>query len=722
MTFSLSKFFLVFVFALICNPAMVFCQKQMEQLNRGVLAVRTSNNTVLISWRIFGPEFNTAAYNVYRGDTLLNQTPITGASNFVDNTITNYHYRVAAVINSIEQNLSDPVEVWDTFYKSIPISKPPGGITPLGDSYTYSANDASVGDLDGDGDYEIVLKWMPSNSKDNSKDGYTGNTILQGIEMDGTLLWTIDLGKNIRSGPHYTQFIVYDLDGDGKAEIACKTADGTIDSSGSILGDVNADYRNSKGRVLTGPEYFSIFSGETGTFITSQNYIPARGSVSSWGDDYGNRVDRFLACIAYLDGQRPSLIFARGIYTRVVLSAFDYRDNELTNRWIFDTNNSEHSDCFAEGNHSITVGDVDDDEKDEIQYGSCAIDDDGSLLYSTGFGHGDASHLGDFDPNRQGLEYFMVHEIANGSTIPSMDFRDPLTGSVLWSVTGSGDIGRGLTADIDPRYIGAESWGSDGSGVYSTLGELISVTYPTTAGNAPTYNMCAWYDGDLSRELVDRTVITKWNSETMSTDRLLTAYTSQFGYSVSNNGTKSNPSLIADILGDWREEIIFRNSSNTALNIFTTPYETTHRIFTLMHDPLYRTSIACQNVGYNQPAHTSFYLGTDMEVPKTPNIYLTSAEILNNNDLFNSHATQFDIYPNPNKLGSLYIRGVADANINHELFIYNTNGFIVLSKVLETLKTSEFNHVVDISQLNSGVYFIIIKSKTINKVFSLIKN
>ncbi|MFG6686915.1 T9SS type A sorting domain-containing protein [Mariniflexile sp. HNIBRBA6329] len=688
----------------------VIAQKQMENLDRGVLAVRTTSSQVLVSWRIFGHEFENASYNVYRGSTKLNATPITGASNYVDNTSINGTYSVSAIINGNEQEGSKPIDVWNKIYKKIPITAPTGGTTPDNVSYIYEANDASVGDLDGDGEYEIILKWMPTNSKDNSQSGYTGNTILQGLKMDGTVLWTIDLGKNIRSGAHYTQFMVYDLDGDGKAEIACKTADGTVDGVGTVLGDANADYRTSNGYILTGPEYLSLFNGETGAFITTHDYIPARGSVSSWGDNYGNRVDRFLACVAYLDGERPSLVFSRGYYTRVVIAAFDYRNGQLTSRWVFDTNDGGGKEVvYGQGNHSITVGDVDGDGKDEIQFGSAAIDDDGTVLYSTGFGHGDASHLGDFDPAREGLEYFMVHEEANRPEVPQIDYRDPKTGQVFWSIPGSGDIGRGVIADIDPNHLGAEMWASNGSGIHNINGDVISTTYPTTAGNGTTFNMLAWYDGDLLRELVDRTVITKWNATRVSTDRVLTAYNYDNVSVTSNNGSKSNPCLIADILGDWREEIIWRKSDNTELVIFSTPNTTTERIFTLMHDPLYRTSIAWQNVAYNQPAHTGFYLGVGMPTPAAPNIYLANSGTLSDTDINIKNSSSIKIYPNPTT-GKLYISGVNTGTIE----VYDSMG----KSLIKTDAISTKN--IDLSNYPKGLYLVKISQETGIKVFKTV--
>lgn len=583
---------------------MVYAARYMENLDRGVIAVRISSNQVYVGWRMLGSEWGkNISYHVYRGSTRITTAAVAGSTNIIDTTTLSSTYSVSAVINGVELPASRGVSVWDNSYLDIPLQRPGGGTTPDGIDYTYSPNDCSVGDLDGDGQYEIVLKWDPSNSKDNSQSGYTGNVYLDAYELDGTLLWRIDLGINIRAGAHYTQFIVYDLDSDGRAELVCKTADGTTDGQGTILGSPTADYRNSSGYILSGPEYLSVFDGRTGAFLDTVDYIPPRGRVSDWGDSYGNRVDRFLACAAYLDGVHPSVVMCRGYYTRAVLAAWDFSGGKLTLRWVFDTNNG-YASYMGQGNHNLSVGDVDGDGFDEIVYGSCTIDHNGTGLYSTGLDHGDAMHLGDLDPARPGLEVFAIHEPA-GDTVIGTSFRDAATGEVIWSMT-PGDVGRGCSDDIYADNAGAEMWSSKTGGLRDRYGGYLGRSPSST-------NFLIWWDGDLTRELLDGNHIDKYG--TSSDTRLLTAADCS-----SNNGTKSTPCLSADILGDWREEVIWRTSDNTALRIYTSTAAASHRLYTLMHDPQYRLAIAWQNVAYNQPPHPSFHIGAGMNAPPVPDI------------------------------------------------------------------------------------------------------
>lgn len=582
--------------------------RQMEYLDRGVIATKV-NNGVYIGWRMLGTDNKNISFNIYRDGKKINSSPITNSTNYLDNNGTiNSKYSIRPIINNKELTGTSEVSVSSTPYKSIPIKKPANGKTPTGEEYSYSANDGSVGDVDGDGQYEIILKWDPSNSKDNSQDGYTGNTYIDAYKMDGTFLWRIDLGVNIRSGAHYTQFIVYDFDGNGKAEMACKTADGTKDGTGKYIGNKNKDYRSSKGRILSGPEYLTMFEGSTGKALSTIDFSPERGKVSDWGDKYGNRVDRFLGGVAYLDGKTPSLVMSRGYYAKTAITTYNFKDGKLTKNWEFVADNSQNSNYRDRGCHSLSIADVDDDGKDEIVFGSATIDDNGKGLYSTGLSHGDALHVGDLDPNNKGLEVFQVHESKNSKY--GFDLRDAKTGKVLWGVKTGTDVGRGLTADIDPTYPGEEMWAA-GQGLYSCSGQKISNSTPGSI------NFAAWWDGDLSRELVDRNRIDKWDYKNKKLNRLLTAT----GCSA-NNSTKATPVLQADILGDWREEIIWRTDDSNELRIYSTTDITEYRIHTLMHDSVYRLGVAWQNVAYNQPPHTSFFLGNGMSKVSLPNIYL----------------------------------------------------------------------------------------------------
>ncbi|WP_060878037.1 rhamnogalacturonan lyase [Streptomyces scabiei] len=587
-------------------PAEAATARQVENLDRGLVSVHVDSGN-LVGWRWLGTDPDNVSFNVYRAGTKVNSSPVTGSTNyFHSGAPAQADYTVRAIVNGVEQGDSPHAVQLRTGYTDVPISPPAGGTTPDGVAYTYEANDASVGDLDGDGTLEFVLKWQPTNAKDNSQSGYTGNTIVDGIKLDGTRLWRIDLGRNIRSGAHYTQFQVYDYDGDGRAEIAMKTADGTRDGTGAVIGSSAADHRNSGGYVLSGPEYLTMFDGRTGRAMQSVDYVPARGTVASWGDSYGNRVDRFLAGTAYLDGARPSLIMARGYYTRTVIAAWDWRGGAFTRRWTFDTSSSTNSGkgYDGQGSHSLSVGDVDNDGKDEIVYGAMAVDDNGAGLWTTRTGHGDAQHLGDLDASTPGLEYFKVSESASQ---PSELYIDPANGRVRWQLAACCDNGRGVAGDIHAGSAGPEMWSASDSSVRDRAG--------AAKGREPSsVNFLSWWDGDPVRELLDGTRIDKYG--TSGDTRLLTGS----GVS-SNNGTKATPALSGDILGDWREEVVWRTGDNTALRIYSTPVETSRRITTLLHDPMYRTGLAWQNTAYNQPPHTSFFIGDGMPTPPRPTVY-----------------------------------------------------------------------------------------------------
>jgi rhamnogalacturonan endolyase len=563
-----------------------------------------------VSWRLFGYEGNEVGFNVYRDGTKLNPAPLLDATNWIDaEGNPSSTYTVRKIEGGVEAEDSETATVWSDGYLEIPTPVPPDGTNQDG-GYSYSSGDGSVGDVDGDGQYEVIIKWDPSNAKDNSQSGFTGNVFIDAYTLSGEQLWRIDLGPNIRAGAHYTQFIVYDLDGDGKAEVAMKTAPGTRDSSGDYLGtgpaatdDDSADYRNGSGYILTGPEYLTVFNGETGREVTTVPFEIARGDVGGWGDTYGNRVDRFLATVAFVQPNgRPSLIMGRGMYTRTTFTAWDFDGTNLENVWTSD--NPSNGPFGGKGAHSLSVANVDSDPMQEIIGGSATFDHDGSGICAVPFyGHGDALHVSDLVPSRPGLEVFMPFE---SSGVPAYGMRDALTCELLWvgpDSAGEGP-GRGVAGDVDPESPGAEAWVSGGSLLAGETGDSYS--------SKPQFdNFLIWWDGDLSRELRNSNQVRQYDGE----GGILTAD----GCS-SNNGTKSTPTLSGDVIGDWREEVIFRCGSS--LRIYTTNEITEHRIYTLMHDAQYRVAISWQNVEYNQPPHPSFHIGEGMATPPVPDMKL----------------------------------------------------------------------------------------------------
>ena len=611
------------------EPAQDAPARAAERLDRAPVGVLTEEG-VFLGWRLLGDEETDTEFHVFRDGEQITDTAITDSTNFLDpDGDAESTYRIAVEKDGQLVWAGEEFTPWQDQWTDIPLNKPEGGTTPDGVEYEYRANDVMVGDLDGDGELELILKWDPTNSKDNSQSGHTGNVLLDAYELDGTQLWRIDLGVNIRAGAHYSQPQVYDYDSDGTAEIIVKTADGTTDGEGTVIGDPDADFRDDAGTVLDGPEYLTVFEGATGRALDTIDYVPPRGDITDWGDDYGNRVDRFLSATAYLDGEHPTAVFARGYYTRSVLWAVDFDGEELTERWVFDSDEPGNEGYAGQGNHNLSVADVDGDGRDEIVYGSATIDDDGTGLYTTGLGHGDALHVGDFDPSRPGLEVFDVHESMSDSGNLGSTFRDATTGEILWSVPAQKDTGRGAMADIDPRHPGAEGWNVGQEAEWdSPVGSLRSASGELISTDIPAANFVAHWDGDLLSEIVDHDfdedaaegtpVIHKWDYENAVEVPIFEPEGVR-----TNNGTKGTPALQADLLGDWREELIYRTADSTALRLFTTTDLTEHRLRTLLSDSQYRLAVAWQNVAYNQPPHTSYFLGEGMETPPAPRLAYT---------------------------------------------------------------------------------------------------
>ena len=625
--------------------------EQIEKLSRGLVAIKNGSST-FVSWRVLGTDSEDVIFDLLRDGQVI-QSNLTVSNVSTTGGTDDSQYQVVVKENGEVIETSAAVTRWGDIYQHIKLDRPasqPG--------YHYFPYDGSVADLDGDGDYELVVKWEPTNMKDNSESGKTGNVYLDAYELDGTKLWRIDLGPNIRAGAHYTQFMVYDFDGDGKAEMICKTAPGSSDGEGKYVTEAatideiknasnTTDYRNTGtvskglGHVLAGPEYLTVFNGMTGAAMHTIHYNPSRAgemnktsaypAKSFWNDDYGNRADRFLACVAYLDGpdQNPSAVMCRGYYTKAYIWAVDWDGTELKTKWLhasvsktqvdhYDSNFTKTTQTYSSntgktpysytawgnGNHNISVADVDGDGCDEVCYGSATIDNDGKLLYAVGFGHGDAMHLADLDPDRPGYEIMDVHEEAYENKDAGIgygyDIHDARTGEVISSGQRDRDTGRGLAADWDAEYRGCEFTFATQTSTYNCKGRSI---YDTNPG----MNFRIFWDGDAQEELLNDITISKWDKGNIST--LSLAASRATGSPASCNSTKATPCLQADIFGDWREEVILWNSTDaSSINVYSSTYTTNYRVPTLMHDHVYRLGVAWQNVAYNQPPHLGYYL------------------------------------------------------------------------------------------------------------------
>lgn len=570
----------------------------------GLVAVKVENG-VYLSWQMTDGE-----YNLYRDGQLILST---NKTNFTDPSGTaNSKYNLEGM---------ESVSVWEKNYLEIPVQIP----SPTVEGVTYSPNDASIGDLDGDGDWEIVLKWDPSDSKDAATGGNSDRVYIDAYEFDGTFMWRINMGVNIRAGAHDTQMVVYDLDGDGKAEVSLRTCDGTVDGTGKVIGDSEAVYTNNWcGKNIDGPLFLSVFEGATGKEITRAPYDPQNNEPDTliFGDNAGNRSERYNACVAYLDGKTPHLITQRGYYHgrthigpgRMVVAAYTFKNNTLTKVWRFDTMDEGNEQYIGQGNHNLSVGDADNDGCDEIFFGSITLDNDGSVLWCSGKGHGDAQHLGDFDPDNEGMEYFSVHESAPwGYTI-----YDAATGDIIFHENAGKDTGRGMISNPGPfRGNFVVNVGS-GARRINSFGE--TVTDVDDCGQ----NFRIYWDGDLYDEYLGGTGIVDVNPEGHG-EVLIDTWNDGCA---ANNSSKSNPCLQADILGDWREEVIWRTQDNSAIRIYTTTIPTEFSVPPLMTDHVYRMGIVWQNSSYNQPPHLSYYLESGIKLTiDSPEADISGAKI-----------------------------------------------------------------------------------------------
>ena len=611
--------------------------RQMENLTRGLVASNVGKG-VLVSWRLLGTDDPTTEFNLYRDGTKIASIGKSAGTNYLDKDgKSTSKYEVAAVVDGKELGKSSLSLVLDKTvsnsgksfpYKTLKLEVPASQRMPDGEVCTYTPNDMSAADLDGDGEYELILKWDPSNAHDNSQTGYTGTVFIDAYKLDGTRLWRIDLGKNIRAGAHYTQFQVFDYDGDGKAEMIVKTADGTVDGTGKAIGNASADYRDANGLVLKGKEYLTVFRGADGAAITTIEYTPSRdinqhvkgkNGKGYWGDNYGNRCERYIAATAYLDGVHPSAVFIRGYYSSSYVVAYDFDGKTLKQRWYHKSEDPGKG-LYEQGNHNIAVGDIDGDGFDEIVFGGATLNHDGTVRFSTQLGHGDAGHLGDLDPDHPGMEFWDVHEHTDAQYTEEMRGSD---GKVYWGTPQPNpgvDNGRGMAADIDSEYRGYEVWSSKGGGMKTATGK--SIGSPAVSTNFRIY-----FDGDVYDELLDGAYLTKFDSKSKKSNVYFDGGAALGAAGC--NGTKNTPSLVADLFGDWREELVVRSEKDpTTIYIISTPVESEHRVYTLMHDATYRVAIAWQNTAYNQPPHIGYYLPDAVKNLTQPDIYVVGENVV----------------------------------------------------------------------------------------------
>lgn len=641
---------------------------QMEKLDRGLIVMKTDEpEGYFASWRYLGTDNKGTSFTLLKNGKVYKENIKDATSCPVSGKETD-RWQVVTLQKGIPTDTSAVILPWKDAYMQLKLDQPQVDRGFM----KYTPNDCSVGDVDGDGQYEIIVKWE-CRSADNSHKGITTNVYLDCYRLDGTKLWRIDLGPNIRSGAHYTQFLVYDFDNDGKAEMICKTATGSKDGQGNYVTDASDDvqikklpnneiHRNEDGHILKGAELLTVFNGLTGAAIHTIWYNPNReGKMNClgeyptdsafWGDIKGNRSERYLACVAYLDGagKRPSAIMCRGYYTRTYLWAVDFDGKQLFTKWLhastsntnvdlydshfnktsrtYGSNTSgkgHHYTAYGCGNHNLSVCDADGDGCDEIIYGACTIDHDGSLLYSTGMGHGDAMHVSDLDPDRPGYEVFTVHEERVNPY--GYDIHDAATGEILHEMPDTEDTGRGIAGNFASNVRGAVFAFSGDKRLFDCKGQPLEPSLKP-GEHMPGLNFRIYWDGDEYEEMFDgrfnvaqrssNPAVFKWNDGTITELGVGKHSFSELNNPASCNHTKSTPCLQVDLFGDWREEIImWSRTDSCTLNIYSTQIPTPYRVPTLMHDHVYRMGICWQNVTYNQPPHLGYYLPDYIETFK----------------------------------------------------------------------------------------------------------
>ena len=646
--------------------------RQMEKLDRGLIAIKTDGG-VYLSWRLFDSEDNifgsadkNVSFNVYRDGKKISE--VATKTNYVDSTV-GTNYSVAPVINGVEGEKCDAVTVYNNSYFDIPLSKPDDETIydPSGNelaTYSFFPADCSTGDVDGDGEYEIIVKWT-SSERDVGSPGdpaYSGTVHLAAYKLDATKLWKndIELGKNVYSSAHTVQFLIYDFDGDGKSEVMCQTSLGSKDGQGKYVSNAaqtdeeikaitdeensTADYRGY-GRITEGKEFLTVFNGETGVAMDTINLPTTRGSENGvdYGDDFGNRSNRFVSDIAYLDGEKPYAIYLRGYYfgrngkQRTSIAGISWDGTALSPTYRFDTQKGQEGyydgayQYVGNGNHNCTVADVDNDGKDEFITGALCmeVNDDNEFRpkWCTYLQHGDALHIGNYDPTHTGFEFFTVHEDSGTNSLSGNDITldfgmsviDAETGNIMFHEGASADTGRGVMANVGAGGY-YQIWSAKNSARQSNGGTDFTTATSLTGRNTPSMNFRIFWDGDLYDNLLDGANITDWNGRNMSN-----IFSARNYDCVSINGTKANPSLQADLFGDWREEVVYPTTNGMALRVFSTTDTTDYKIKTLMQDPVYRSGVAAEQTAYNQPPHVGFYMGKEVfETRKITSITITT--------------------------------------------------------------------------------------------------